>query len=146
MKIKNLALLALFFSFSASAHDSHEALQASFMDALRASDAAALASHYTEDAVSYDVTNQKIVGPAGIAASWGGFFAKFNVLDAQLIDPHLEVHGDTGVAWGEFTMTVEPVGGGEAFEMRGRYSDVTRKTDAGWRYVMDHVSMPLPGE
>jgi uncharacterized protein (TIGR02246 family) len=144
-KIITLAI-ALLFCHSLSAQDSHQALQDAFMDALRANDAAALGALYAPDAVSFDLAAQRLDGPAAIANAWGGFFSQFRVLEADLINPHLEIHGDTGVAWGEFAMRFEPVEGGEAMEMKGRYSDVTRNIDGRWLYVMDHVSVPAPGE
>ena len=76
--------------------------------------------------------------------SWSGFFAAFKVVDANLSETHLETHGDTAVAWGLFTIIAEPVEGGEAVEMVGRYMDVARSIDGTWLYVADHASMPLP--
>ena len=37
--------------------------------------------------------------------------------------------GDTAVAWGLFTIMAEPVAGGEAVEMQGRYMDVAKNID-----------------
>jgi ketosteroid isomerase-like protein len=79
-----------------------------------------------------------------VIESWGGFFAAYKVVDAALSEEHLEIHGDTAVAWGLFTIMAEPVEGGEAVEMKGRYMDVARNIDGSWLYVADHASMPLP--
>ena len=83
-------------------------------------------------------------GPESAMASWSGFFAAYKVVDASLSSTHLEIHGDTAVAWGLFTIMAEPAEGGEAIEMKGRYLDVARSIDGTWLYVADHASMPLP--
>ncbi|HSM68945.1 MAG TPA: nuclear transport factor 2 family protein [Xanthomonadales bacterium] len=140
------ATISLLFSASLSAADSHQALQDAFVEAMVANDAAGIQATYAPDAVSFDMTHQRLDGPEAIGAAWAVFLAGTKILSAKLVDPHVEVHGDTGIAWGEFTMTAEPVGGGEAFEMTGRYSDVTRNFDGQWLYVLDHVSAPMAAE
>jgi ketosteroid isomerase-like protein len=88
-----------------------------------------------------------VTGADTIAASWGGFFEAFNLLEATLFDNTIETHGDTGIAWGQFKLLVEPVAGGDSFEMVGRYTDVSRSIDGNWLYILDHVSMvPPPAE
>lgn len=144
MKLFAFAVISLTLTASIQASDSPQALQDSFMKALLASDAEAISVHYADDAVSYDVATQSVSGPEGVKASWGGFFEAYTVLSAELFNNTVETHGDTGIAWGEFRMTVEPAGGGDPVEMVGRFSDVSRNFDGTWMYVMDHVSMPLP--
>jgi ketosteroid isomerase-like protein len=58
----------------------------------------------------------------------------------------LEVSGDLAAAWGLFTITAVPVGGGEAVIFKGRYMDVAKNFDGSWLYVADHASMPMPAE
>ena len=144
MKTKTLLIIGMLLTAPVLAHESHQALQDAFMEAMRAEDAAAMAACYADDAISYDVAVQVQTGPAGVEASWGGFFSTYKLLEATLFGSHIEVHGDTGLAWGQFKLVVEPEAGGDSFEMVGRYSDVTRNIDGNWLYVMDHVSMPLP--
>ena len=144
--MKHLLILVsgLLLSSTLAANDSPEALQEAFMKALRAMDTAGLAACYTEDATSYDVSKQIVTGPEGVAASWGGFFSAFNLLEANLFAKTIETHGDTGIAWGQFKLLVEPKEGGDSFEMVGRYTDVSRNIDGTWLYVLDHVSMLPP--
>jgi ketosteroid isomerase-like protein len=84
------------------------------------------------------------IGSESVAESWSAFFAAYKVVDASLSDDHLEVHGDTAIAWGLFTIMAEPSEGGDAVEMKGRYMDVARNMDGTWLYVADHASVPLP--
>jgi ketosteroid isomerase-like protein len=144
--MKHLFILfsCLLFTPQLLANDSPEALQEAFMTALRANDTAGLAACYTEDATSYDVGTQVVHGPEGVAASWGSFFAAFDVVEARLFNNTLETHGDTGIAWGEFSLLVTPKEGGEAVELIGRFTDVSRNIDGKWLYILDHVSMPPP--
>lgn len=131
-------------SIPALSQDSPQALQDAFMQALRANDAAGLAACYAEDAVNFPVGALVEHGPAAVQASWEGFFAGMSVGEARLEQDHLEVHGDTAVAWGLFVIIAEPVAGGEPVELRGRYMDVARNFDGRWLYVADHASLPLP--
>ena len=114
------------------------------MAALRANDVQGLADCYTSDAVNFPVGTLVGSGPESVIESWNSFFAAYTVVDASLSDTHMEIHGDTAVAWGLFTIMAEPAEGGDAVEMKGRYMDVARNMDGIWLYVADHASMPFP--
>lgn len=142
---KLLCLITGLFCFSLSfANESPEALQEAFMEALSANDAQGLAACYTDDAVNFPVDSMMGFGPESVLDSWNGFFEAYNVLDASLSDDHLEVHGDTAIAWGLFSILAESAEGGDPIEMKGRYMDVARNIDGSWLYVADHASLPLP--
>jgi uncharacterized protein (TIGR02246 family) len=143
-----LALFATFILFSTPvfSNDSPKALQDAFVQAMANNDADGLAACYTDDAVSYAIDVMAGVGPGFVRDSWNAFFAVYTVKDISLSETHMEAFGDTAAAWGLFTMLVEPVDGGEATEMRGRYMDVAKKVDGSWLYIADHASVPLPAE
>ena len=126
------------------ANESPQALQDAFMAALIANDVQGLAECYTNDAVNFPVDTLVGLGPESVIKSWSGFFAAYKVVDASLFDTHLEVHGDTAVAWGLFKIMAEPIEGGDIVEMTGRYMDVSRRINGTWLYVADHASMPPP--
>lgn len=136
--------LTLALCHSALAFESPQALQDAFMAAMRANDVDGMAACYTADATTFTPDTMMAVGPDGVRASWGGLFKNFRITRAELSDSHLEVSGDLAVAWGLYTMTAEPLAGGEAMEMKGRYMDAARKTGGKWLYIADHASMPLP--
>jgi ketosteroid isomerase-like protein len=132
------------FSSSSFANESPQALQDAFMAALKANNVQGLADCYSSNAVNFPVGTLVGSGPESVIESWSSFFAAYTVVDASLSDTHMEIHGDTAVAWGLFTIMAEPAEGGDAVEMKGRYMDVARNMDGTWLYVADHASMPLP--
>lgn len=125
---------------------SPQALQDSFMKSLHANDPEGLAACYAPDAVNFTVDALIGVGPESARSSWERFFSAYRVRKAWLHEDHLEIHGDTAIAWGLFTIVVEPVDDGDGFEMTGRYMDVARKLGDGWLYVADHASVPIRAE
>jgi ketosteroid isomerase-like protein len=143
---KMLCLLTCLACFSSSsfANESPQALQNAFMAALKANNVQGLADCYTGNAVNFPVGTLVGSGPESVIESWSSFFAAYKVVDASLSETHLEIHGDTAVAWGLFTIMAEPAEGGDVVEMKGRYMDVARNMDGTWLYVADHASMPLP--
>jgi len=114
------------------------------MAALKANNVQGLADCYTGNAVNFPVGTLVGSGPESVIESWSSFFAAYKVVDASLSETHLEIHGDTAVAWGLFTIMAEPAEGGDVVEMKGRYMDVAKNMDGTWLYVADHASMPLP--
>jgi len=143
-KVMCLLTCLVCFSSSSFANESPQALQDAFMAALKANDVQGLADCYTGNAVNFPVGALVGSGPESVIESWSGFFAAYTVVGASLSDTHMEIHGDTAVAWGLFTIMAEPAEGGDAVEMKGRYMDVARNMDGIWLYVADHASMPLP--
>jgi ketosteroid isomerase-like protein len=145
--MKNFLIMiagVLCFSATSMANESAAALQEAFVAGLVANDAQALADCYAPDAINFPVSTLVGHGPDSVAESWGGFFSSFKVIAADLSDGHLEIHGDTAIAWGFFKIVAEPIEGGEAVEMLGRYMDVARNFDGHWLYVADHASIPPP--
>lgn len=145
MKLLTL-ILFLAISPAADAFDSPQALQAGFMAALRANDIEGLVMCYTADATNFAIDSMSGTGPESVRASWGGFLQAFTVTAAELSDEHLEVSGDLAAAWGLFTITAVPAGGGDAVVIKGRYMDVAKNFDGNWLYIADHASVPVPAE
>ncbi len=147
--MKNLfSILTLLVLFSAPVlgNDSPEALQDAFVKAMEANDPDGLAACYTDDAVSFAVDVMVGVGPEFVRNSWKSFFMSYTIKEVALSGTYMETFGDTAAAWGLFTMLVEPAGGGEAFEMQGRFMDVAKNVDGSWLYIADHASVPASTE
>jgi len=143
--MKRMMLLAIVVLCStAQAFDSSQALQEGFLDAMRANDADAMAACYTADATNFGLATMVGTGPDAVRADWSEFFKNYTVMSVELRDKHVEISGDLATAWGLFTLTASPVGGGEPVVMEGRYTDVSKNFDGKWLYVADHASMPLP--
>ena len=139
-----VALLPLIAAPLASVNETPQSLQDAFMAAVIMNDADAVAACYTDDAVNFTLDRMMGIGPESARQSWGSFFEAFDVDKAELSETHLEVHGDTAIAWGLFLIIATPREGGDPVEFRGRYMDVARNIDGRWLYVADHASMPLP--
>ena len=144
MKKTIATVLLLLTTAHAAANETPQALQDAFMAAVISNNADAVAACYTDDAVNFTLDTMMGIGPESARRSWGSFFESFDVDKAELRETHLEVHGDTAIAWGLFLIVATPREGGEPVEFRGRYMDIARKIDGRWLYVADHASMPLP--
>lgn len=146
MRICWIVLTLLSWTPAALAFDTPQALQDAFMAALRAGDADSLAACYTEDAVTFTPDRMIGFGPDAARESWGAFFQQHRVLSAELSEQHMTESGDLAAAWGLYTITAQPVGGGDPLVMQGRYLDVARNFDGSWLYIADHASVPLPAQ
>lgn len=128
----------------AFAQESPDALGEAFCAAVAAEDGAALAAFYTDDAVSYGPDGSTAVGKAAIAESWAPFFDNFDGFSCTLDKQGGHQAKKHATAWGFWTMTATPKGGGELITWKGRFMDHSIKTKEGWRYVADHASMAAP--
>jgi uncharacterized protein (TIGR02246 family) len=146
MRICWIVLTLLSWTPAALAFDTPQALQDAFMAALRAGDADAVAACYTADAVTFTPDRMIGFGPDAARESWGAFFQQHRVLSAELSEQHMTESGDLAAAWGLYTITAQPVGGGDPLVMQGRYMDVARNFDGRWLYIADHASVPLPAQ
>lgn len=138
------AAFAAFAAAPALAQDSPKALQEAFAAAVEAEDAEALAALYMADAVSYGPDGTTSTGRAEIAASWAPFFDNFDGFSVEIVQTGERAVGKSHAAWGTWTMSATPVGGGEPTVWMGRFTDVSEKAADGWRYVVDHASMNAP--
>ena len=139
------AALTIMVPAGAHAQDTPEALQAAFVAAVEAEDATALGNLFTEDADSYSPGTHHVRGRAAVAADWQGFFDAFDAISLTL-DMHGSAGlGDSHAAWGEWTMSQTPAGGGDAFTLTGRFMDIQSRIDGRWYYRADHASVsPAP--
>ena len=144
MKYRLAAALAL-AAAPAFAQETPNALADAFVAAIVAEDSAALAALYTDDADSYDPSGLVQKGRDEIAATWQQFFDAYDGFAASLNrkgEYALDKKGHA--AWGLWTMSATPSGGGEDVVWNGRYLDLAIKTDDGWKYRVDHASMMAP--
>ncbi len=120
--------------------DTPQALQDAFVASINAEDADAVGALYTQNAYSYGPDGSVSHGPKAIADGWAAFFVAFDGFSITL-EQQGEMHkGKIAGAWGLWTMSAMPVGGGDEVVWRGRYTDISKKTGDGWRYVADHAS------
>ncbi len=137
-----LAAALTLCAFPALAQESPNALADAFIAAVVAEDSAALAALYTDDADSYDPSGYVQKGRDEIAGSWQLFFDAYDGFAASLTRKgEYALDKKSHAAWGLWTMSATPTGGGEEVVWNGRYLDLSIETDDGWKYRVDHASM-----
>ncbi len=143
MKHRTLTTILAFAAVTplAAAPETPDALGNAFCAAVVAEDVSALSDLYTEDADSYGPGGDAVKGHAAIEASWAPFFDSFDDMTCVLNKAGEQKNKKNHTAWGLWTITGTPAGGGDTVVMKGRYMDVSVKMDDGWRYRADHASM-----
>ena len=100
-----------------------------------ASDAAGLASLYTNDAVLMPPNEAAVTGNQAIESWFQTTFDQFTT-EFTVASEELEVVGDWAFDWGAYMTALTPKAGGEPTEDRGKYIVILRKqVDGSWRIV-----------
>ncbi|MEP6898753.1 MAG: nuclear transport factor 2 family protein [Rhodanobacter sp.] len=135
-----LALLAL----SLMAADAADAAYACWEPAFVAGNADAVAHCYAPDAVFWLPGASTMRGRAAIRAGYAGYFAAATIKSIKQVEMGRFAHGNELSTWGTFTVvSVSRKDGKESID-RGRYTDVSRKIDGRWMYLVDHASDDPP--
>jgi len=114
--------------------------QACWQPAFEKGDADAVALCYAPDAVFWLPGAPMMKGRDAIRDGYKGFFADATIKSMKLTELGKVSKGDEASSWGTFILvTVSKKDGKEATEV-GRYTDVTRKIDGNWMYLVDHAS------
>lgn len=115
-----------------------------WMPAFKASDADAVAACYAEDAVMIFPNGPLAQGRAAIREGYAHFFADYTIKDARIDEIGRESHGNSVTVWGRFAITMAPKAGGADIVATGRFTELSRKIDGKWLYVVDHASDDPP--
>jgi ketosteroid isomerase-like protein len=108
-----------------------ESSQACWQPAFEAGDA---------DAVLWLPGAPMMQGRDAIRAGYVDFFAGATIKSARLTELGKASHGNEASSWGTFTVvTVSKTDGKETTET-GRYTDVSRRINGRWQYLVDHAS------
>lgn len=111
-----------------------------FSAAMKAGDADALSMCYAEDAVLWFPGGPMAKGRAAIREGFAGFLANVVIQDMQMQAMGGEAMGDTRVGWGTYAITMQDKATQAVTVERGRYTDVQKKIDGRWQYIVDHPS------
>lgn len=112
-----------------------------FISAFETGDADAVAACYAEDAIMWFPGGPIAKGRAAIRDGFAGYLANMTVKDVELTVMGQEALGDAKASWGRYSMRlVDKSTGNESVE-HGRYTDVSRKIDGRWLYMVDHPSL-----
>jgi len=122
-------------------------LRDEFIGLDNASDAAGLASLYTNDAVLMPPNQAAVTGNQAIESWFQTTFDQFTT-EFTVASEELEVVGDWAFDWGAYMTALTPKAGGEPTEDRGKYIVILRKqVDGSWRIARDiwNSDNPPPG-
>ena len=128
-----------------TAQEVREAIEAAnevFMATARKGDAAGLAALYTEEAQLLPPNAGFQTGRQAIQAFWQAT-VDMGIKEARLEIREVEVHGDTAIEVGEYTLHGE---GGTELDA-GKYIVIWKRKDGRWKLHRDifNSSLPAPG-
>lgn len=119
-------------------------VQDCWLPAFKAMDADAVAQCYAPDAVLWLPGTPMMQGRDAIREGYVGFFSAFTIKSMTLVEMGESRHGDESTAWGSFTLVMAAKSDGKEVTQVGRYTDLSRKIDGKWMYIMDHASDDPP--
>ena len=83
-------------------------------------------------------------GRTAIRDGFAHFLGGFTVKGVQMTEIGHEGVGDARVAWGTYAIRAVEKASGAEFTQAGRFTDVQKKIDGRWLYVVDHPSDDPP--
>lgn len=111
-----------------------------FVAGFKAGNADAVAACYAEDAIMWFPGGAMAKGRAAIRDGFAGFLANVNVKDVELMPLGDHATSDTKVTWGNYALRMVDKATQVETVQRGRYTDVQKKIDGRWLYIVDHPS------
>ena len=114
--------------------------QACWQPAFEAGDADAVAQCYAPDAVMWLPGAPMMQGRDAIRAGYADFFAASTIKSVKLTELGRVMHGNQASSWGRFTVVAVSRKDGKETTESGRYTDVSRRIDGRWQYLVDHAS------
>jgi uncharacterized protein (TIGR02246 family) len=111
-----------------------------FASAFKAGDADAVSMCYAEDAILWFPGGPMAQGRKAIRDGFAGFFSGVAITDIAMTPLGQEAVGDAQASWGTYAITMEDKATHAVTIERGRYTDVQKKIDGRWLYVVDHPS------
>ena len=114
--------------------------QACWEPAFQAGDADAVAQCYAPDAVLWLPGAPMMKGRDAIRAGYVDFFAGSTIKSARLTEIGHIRDGDEAASWGTFKIVLVSKKDGTETTEFGRYTDVSRRIDGRWQYLVDHAS------
>ena len=118
-----------------------ETVDAAWVKAMLANDAAACAALYADDAVFVLPGMGAIKGKKAIADAYAGWLKEVKVTEAAVMDTHYRSAGHVSAGWGAFKVTTVPKAGGAPTTEIGTWCAVAaQQKDGSWKYVADHAA------
>jgi ketosteroid isomerase-like protein len=137
-------LFVILFAFGAhAAEQGMNATGTAFVKAFQANDLDSIMALYADTAEMFPPDSMEAKGKEEIRKSYAGLLERFTIQNFQVLEAQHETNGNLSFGWGRFAMDMLPKGGGEKVHMEGRFSDVSKKINGKWMYVLDHASVPF---
>jgi uncharacterized protein (TIGR02246 family) len=111
-------------------------LSRDFVAAVRAKNLEAILDMVTDDAIFLPPGTPEVRGKQAVAEMYGGFFARFAVVEQTAALEEVKVSGEWAFAWGTDEILATPASGGPAMRTRGKSMIVLQRgTDGAWRFA-----------
>lgn len=111
-----------------------------FVAGFKSGNADTVAACYAEDAIIWFPGGSMAKGRAAIRDGFAHFLGGVTVKDAVLTTIGEAAMGDTRTAWGTYVITVVDKTTKAETVQSGRFTDVSKKIDGRWLYIVDHPS------
>ena len=145
VRIASLCCAIGLWAGAAIAADEGPSAAECFTTAFKAGDADALAACYAEDGIIWFPGGPMAQGRQAIRDGFANYFTEMAIQDVVLTElGHVMGEGDTRTAWGTYEIRAVDNASGAEVVQRGRYTDVSKKIDGRWLYVVDHPSDDPP--
>lgn len=148
VRIASLVCAMGLWAGAAMAADKGPSAAECFSTAFKAADADALAACYAEDGIIWFPGGSMAQGRQAIRDGFAHFFSEVSgmtIEDVALTEiGHVMGEGDTRTAWGSYEIRMVDKATGAESVQRGRYTDVSKRIDGRWLYVVDHPSDDPP--
>ncbi|HSD18122.1 MAG TPA: nuclear transport factor 2 family protein [Thermomonas sp.] len=115
-----------------------------FAAAFESGNADAIAACYAEDAIIWFPGGRMAKGRLAIREGFAHFLSTVTVKDVELTTIGHEGAGDTSIAWGTYIIRMIDKATQAEIVQRGRFTDVQKKIDGRWLYIVDHPSDDPP--
>ena len=140
MKLFAIAGVLALLASPLLAADKPDSAQACWKPAFLAGDADAVAQCYAADAVLWLPGAPIMQGRDAIRAGYVDFFSAMTIKSVTLSQMGKSSSGDEASSWGTYSMVYVSKADGKEITDNGRYTDVSRKIDGNWQYLVDHAS------
>jgi uncharacterized protein (TIGR02246 family) len=146
LRVTALAFLIVTFSLTGRAAETGaQAVDSSWLKAMKANDLEAVLKTYAADAVVWLPGIKEARGEKEIRSAFEGLLSANTVKEVVLSDTGYRTMGKVSVGWGRFSLTLAPKAGGSPVVMTGRYTDIVERRGGRWVYIVDHASAEPAG-
>ncbi|HEV2038738.1 MAG TPA: DUF4440 domain-containing protein [Casimicrobiaceae bacterium] len=146
LRVTALAFLIVTFSLPCRAAETGaQAVDSSWIKAMKANDLEAVLKTYASDAVVWLPEAKEARGEKEIRSAFEGLLSANTVKEVVLSETGYKTMGKVSVGWGRFSLTLAPKSGSNPVVMTGRYTDIAERRGGRWVYVVDHASAEPAG-